>query len=190
MAQEYRIGPAFLFITDDPSKAIVDWVNLGKTRGNVVVTVLAGRISVGKTDQDGNTPLAAATFLTGTPVEVTFPMIDSDIDKVKHVIPGSVVVTNSGNSAAPAGRGVARITPVFVALIPVDEYGDASPTFFPSAVWFRQGVVYISEGGFVMNLPEGDDNLEPIARTVIARSLTNSDPDSYGGIGLDLEDFL
>lgn len=76
-------------------------VDLGATKGGVDVEISTEKYTV-TSDQTGETPLK--DIITGTTVTVTVPMAETDLQKLKQMLPQSVMTPASGS--VPTGRTV------------------------------------------------------------------------------------
>lgn len=72
--------------------AVFGATDLGATKGGVTVKITTNTHEV-KVDQYGDTPIK--DIITGTIVEVTVPMAETDLDRLKAMMPQSSAVTAS-----------------------------------------------------------------------------------------------
>lgn len=163
MPEVYKIGPAHVFYGDPTQAAGAGMLYLGKTRGETLVA-LNVNVSVGKTDQDGMTPLASTVFNSGPAPVITIPFVDEEKAKLVKQIVGSALVTNGSNTALVFGAQPKKIALADIGtlvLIPVDEIASGTNGIdAPNAFWFPRAIAN-DVGQFTFNLPDGDDNLNP-----------------------------
>ncbi len=79
-------------------------VDLGATKGGVEVEVATEKYTV-KSDQTGETPLK--DIITGTTVTVKVPMAETDLQRLKQMLPQSEFT--AAGAAAPTGRSVDNV---------------------------------------------------------------------------------
>ncbi|KAA0573364.1 hypothetical protein [Azospirillum sp. Sh1] len=71
-----------------------DGIDLGSTKGGVEVSIKTSNYEV-KADQLGDTPVK--DVITGTTVEVKVPMLETNLTKLKSVMPQAVGIGTSGS---------------------------------------------------------------------------------------------
>lgn len=136
----YRIGPCWIFTASNVTDPLDQWYNLGYTRGNVLATIVDGKVITNTVDQLGNQRLAAATYKFGDSFELSFPLLDKQIDTFLKVAPGSVKLSGSSTDVFALSRGVKPLTGSAFALIPVDEYTEGDPW------WNASHAIYLFNG--------------------------------------------
>ena len=187
MSRLLRIGPCYLFSSDNITDPLSTWVNGGKIRGNVIDRYLNSNVQMGKADQSGRTPRADSIYLSGSPQDgYELPLLNYQIDEILKVMPGSVKVTNAAKEAIGFSTPASTLTTKAFALVPVSAYNADTP----GSWWSDDNVRYIEEGllhitgEFSYKLPDGDDILESKGYTCMVKAFDDAETDETGGIGL------
>lgn len=173
MAEEYRIGPALVYM-GDPTQASGAGMNfLGHVRGEITVNPQIN-ISFGNVDARGNIPLADAVFNSGPQPIANIPFVDEEKAKLQQLLPGSSLATNGGKTALLLGKGVKKIAVADIdtlVIIPVDEVAVGTNGIdAPNAWWFPRAITQ-EFGNFTFTLPDGDDILGGYSRATVIASL-------------------
>ncbi|MEP2448241.1 MAG: beta-propeller fold lactonase family protein [Balneola sp.] len=182
-----RLGPCFLLSAPSITTPLADWVNHGKTRGNVIDRYKGNYIQTGTADQSGRTPRADAVYVTGSPQDgYELSLLNYQIDELLYAFPSAVKVTNSTEEAIGISTPNSTITPRAFALVPVADYDASTPGRWYSSVHTRfieAGVLHIT-GELKGQLPDGEDILDATAYTCMVKALDDESSSNTGGIGL------
>ncbi len=171
---DFRIGPAYLLIADDIEQPAANWTNLGPTRGDVVVNMTPSVLSRARLDTVGPAPVADGIWVAPAEMTVRAPLLDSTIERLNQLLPGSVVLTSGTKKALAIRRGTARITPFALAIVPVDEYNDESWWQAPHAIWFKQVYARVGEIPVATEVSDDDDALARVVYEVtFSRAIPN-----------------
>ena len=171
---DFRIGPAYLLIADDIEQPAANWTNLGPTRGDVVVNMTPSVLSRARLDTVGPAPVADGIWIAPAKMTVRAPLLDSTIERLNQLLPGSVVLTSGTKKALAIRRGTARITPFALAIVPVDEYNDESWWQAPHAIWFKQVYARVGEIPVATEVSDDDDALARVVYEVtFSRAIPN-----------------
>lgn len=170
----FRVGPCRILVAPAFTDAVANWTDLGKTRGDVLVTVQDGNVVTGQADQTGASPLSSAVFAYPPAIEISAPFIDRDIDKIVTSIPNAVKISANAKDALGFGSSISKLTPVAVALVAVDEYEEGQPWWDAD----NQAMIFKAtaniDGPFeTFNRPEGDDVLSDNTYTVVFTKLAD-----------------
>jgi len=162
MSANYRTGPAWILSAPTIDTPLAEWTLLSKTREGVVVRTSSGFISVGKSDQIGETPLASSVRKVGSQIEsIESTFLNIDIDEIQKAIPGSVKVTNATEEAIGISQLGSTLTPLAFAVVPVNDYNEDVPgDWFDSLNYWiiEKGLLEIT-GETTFRLDTGEDNL-------------------------------
>jgi len=165
MAENLRVGPAYVLLGDPTTASGADMVYLGKTRGDVVVNPNI-QIATGRADQSGSTPLAGSVFFSGIAPVATVPLLDEDKTKMKQYLAGATIEEAGGLKALGFGSGFKKIGISdlhTLCLLPVRDLADypSNVDEDPDAIWMP-AVIANEFGQLTFNLPDGgDDSLNP-----------------------------
>jgi len=164
MAERFRVGPCRVMVADHVTDPVSEWVDLGETRGDIVVQIAPGRYSLGRADQFGMTPLAAAVWSTGPQASCTVALLEHSLAKLLRVFPGSVLTTGGGETALGFGSGFARIAlaaiPTLI-LLPVDQVTQGTNGINADDMVVLPAAIARDIGQFTFNLPDGEDVFSP-----------------------------
>ena len=187
MSRLLRIGPCYLFSSDNITDPLSTWTNHGKIRGNVIDRYLNSNVQTGKADQSGRTPRADSIYITGSPQDgYELPLLNYQIDEILKVMPGAVKVTNAAKEAMGFSTPASTITTKAFALVPVSAYNaDVAGNWWSddNVRYIEEGLLHIT-GEFSYKLPDGDDILESKGYTCMVKAFDDADTDETGGIGL------
>lgn len=184
MSEQFRIGPCRVLVADSIDLTFASWLDLGNTRGDIVVNQSPDKIALGRTDQAGSTPLANAVFLQGHSATATIPIINEHFDTLLKVMPHAFLNTENALEALGFGSKQQYVQAVAVALIPEfawDETDVRELWKSKYAMWFRKAFFRFSDQ-FLMALPEGDDALADQAIGLELMQVADGSPQN-GGIG-------
>lgn len=171
--EEYRIGPCRILSAANVTDPIADWFDHGYTQGNVVATIQPGKTILNRVDQLGPIPLASAVWRFGDTFELSFPLIDKQLDNLLKVVPGSVKLTNNAKDALGIKTNVAKFSGRAWALVPVDEFTEDDPWWDADhAIMVFNGYANVNDRIQTYKLAEEDD-LAPFEVTVTHVSSTH-----------------
>lgn len=177
--EKYVIGPAWILTASNITDPLDQWTNLGYTRGNITVGVVPGKLIKNFVDQLGSIPLASATFKFGDTFELSFPLLDKQIDKLLKVAPGSVKLTNNAKDAFALPTGVGSQSSRAFAVVPIDQYTEGDAWWeADDAIWMFAGIANVDNQIANYKRLEEDD-LTPFSVTVSHID----DQNGRGGIG-------
>lgn len=162
MAQTLRIGPAYILTAPTLATAGGSWVNLGSTRGDVIVQPEPGNVGFFRTDQTGIARFSSGAYYTGMNVNVQAPLLDQQLDTLLKAFPAAAQITADTKDAIGFGTGTSTLTPQAFAVVPVSEYDTLGADDWGDSqfvVWLPKGVAQVN-GSFVFNLPDGEDSLQ------------------------------
>lgn len=165
MAELLRVGPALIFLGNPITAAGADMTYIGKTRGDITIAPQV-QMAFARTDQTGIARLASNVHFTGIDPLITVPLVDEDKDKLVEYYHNSSKIEAGGHTAIGFGSGYKKIaeadipTMCILPLKPVADYTGTNGIDEPTAFWVP-AAVNIAHGGFVFNLPENEDSLNP-----------------------------
>lgn len=153
------IGPARILTAPDVEDVHGAWEDLGKTRGEVQITIHSGQMALGRSDQQGSTPLSNSVYYLGQGVDITFPFAETSIEKLLNVAPQSVKNEAGGFENLGFGSLPEYVEEQAFAVIPEFVWRKDSLDEIlksPFVHWIRKGYVVMT-GQIGHSLPEGDD---------------------------------
>jgi hypothetical protein len=173
MSEEYKIGPALVYMGDPTQADGAGMTFLGHVRGEITINPNIN-ISTGQVDAKGMIPLADTVFNSGPQPVANVPFVDEEKEKLKELLPGSSIVTNGGDGALLLGAGVEKIAVADIdtlCIIPVDEVDQGTNGIdAPNAWWFPRAICN-QFGAITFQLPDGEDNLSNYTRDTAIISL-------------------
>lgn len=177
--ERYPIGPGWVLTAPSITDPLDQWTNLGYTRGNITVGVVEGKLIKNYVDQLGAIPLASAIYKFGDTFELSFPLLDKQIDKLLKVAPGSVKLTNNSKDAFALPSGVGKQSGRAFAVVPVDQYTEGDAWWdAEDAIWMFSGIANV-DNQIANYKRRQEDDLVPFAVTVSHID----DQNGRGGIG-------
>lgn len=171
----YVLDTCRLFTAPNITDPLSDWYDFGETRGSINLEInQEDLVAKGRVDQKGVSSLAEYVRKHPAAMAVNFPVLKSDIDSITKVLPKSVKVTSTTKDALGFSGNPSAVTPVAVAMVPVDEIVEGEPWWLSENAVFIPNAIITIDGSKTFKLAEGDDILGDVAYMARVHSFTST----------------